>query len=203
MNNKVKSIVGTGLLMSLVIVLQIVSNYIQIGPVSINLSLIPIVVGSIIYGPWAGLFLGVVDGAIILTAPSTAFFLNFSTLWTILLCLFKTGLAGLISGFLFKLLKKKPLLGSIVASISAPLVNTGLFAICTTLIFKNYIIEAGLTTEAEFVPFLFLVFIGFNFLIEFGLNAGLSPVVHKLVSKVWVFNLEEQPELPDDQEKVS
>ena len=191
MNKTVKTIVGTGLLTSLVVIFQIIANYIQFGLVSINLSLIPIVVGAIIYGPFVGAFLGLVDGALILTAPSTMFFYNFSIGWTMLVCLLKTSLAGLASGFLFKLLKKKPLAGSITASVIAPIVNTGLFALATVLIFKGYIIENGYTTEADFVPFLFLTFIGFNFLIEFGINAALSPVVYRLIKNVWVFDTEQ------------
>ena len=51
MNNKslkIKRITGIAVFAALVVVLQLFSNYVQFGPVSITLALIPIVVGSII-----------------------------------------------------------------------------------------------------------------------------------------------------------
>ena len=59
MNNNsllIKKIVGTSVLTALVIVLQVISNYITFGSVSITLALIPIAMGAILYGPLTGFF---------------------------------------------------------------------------------------------------------------------------------------------------
>ena len=184
-SQKVKKLVGLATLTALVVGLQFLSNYVSFGSVSITLALIPIAVGAILYGPLAGLFLGAVMGGIVLAAPSTATFLQHNLVATIFLCLIKTGVAGLVSGYLFKLFafiakkqenvnKKKALFaaGIIVAALVVPVINTGLFIVGATIFFRDIygnfvtVINAVLTT---------------NFLIEFLVSAILSPALVTLV----------------------
>ena len=68
-SNKIKKITGLAIFISIVVVLQVFSNYVKFGQVSITLALIPIVVGAIIYGPWAGFLLGAVCGICIFLDP--------------------------------------------------------------------------------------------------------------------------------------
>ena len=56
------------LLAALVVVLQTVASGIRIGPVPISLTLVPIVVGAILFGPAAGAGLGAVFGIVCLIA---------------------------------------------------------------------------------------------------------------------------------------
>ena len=56
------------LLAALVVVLQTVASGIRIGPVPISLTLVPIVVGAILFGPGAGAGLGAVFGIVCLIA---------------------------------------------------------------------------------------------------------------------------------------
>ena len=56
------------LLAALIVVLQTVASGIKIGPVPISLTLVPIVVGAILFGPGAGAFLGGVFGVVCLIA---------------------------------------------------------------------------------------------------------------------------------------
>ena len=61
-NKKHTSVVrltSLALLAALVVVLQTVATGIKIGPVPISLTLVPIVVGAILFGQGAGAFLGV------------------------------------------------------------------------------------------------------------------------------------------------
>lgn len=186
MNTKIKKMTGIACFSALVVVLQLVANYITIGEfINLNLALIPIVVGAIIYGPIAGLFLGVIDGAICITAPSTlTLFMPFNPIATVFLCLLKTGIAGLISGLIFKLLKNKYfILSVILSSILVPIINTGLFAI-GTLVFFMPVLESS-AGESNPYAVLFLTFIGINFIIEFVINSSLSPAVLQVVR---VFN---------------
>ena len=101
---KINKLVGIAIFMCLVVVLQLFSNYVTFGPVSITLALIPIVVGAIIYGPLAGFILGATCGLIVFFAPGTiALFWPYGIIKTFVLCILKTGLAGLVSGFVYKI----------------------------------------------------------------------------------------------------
>ncbi len=173
-SKKIQRMVGIASLAAITAVLQVIANYITFGPVSITLALIPLVVGAILYGPWAGAGLGVLMGIVILTAPSTGAFLSINPFLTVLLCLLKTGAAGVVSGFIFKALYKKNLtVAVIMAAVFAPIVNTGIFALgCMAFFWKT--LEAW-ANGSNAVGYLFLTMIGFNFIIEFAVNSILSP----------------------------
>ena len=180
-SKKIKQMVGIASLSAIVVVLQLIANYIP-GPggVSITLALIPLVIGAIVYGPKGGAFLGVIMGGIILTAPSTSSFLNVRPVITVILCLVKTGVAGLVSGLLFNLLKGKNLkLAVIVAALVAPIVNTGIFAIACMLFYMETL--ASWAGGSNAITFLFLTMIGINFVVEFIINSVLSPTILYIV----------------------
>jgi len=69
-----------------------------------------------------------------------------------------------------------------VAAISAPIANTGLFALGCVIIKDDVIGVAGqLGVAAEsFVTLLFVGLIGVNFFVEFLVNVVLSPALNKL-----------------------
>ena len=183
---KIKKLVGLATLTALVIVLQLLSNNVTFGNLSITLALIPIAMGAILYGPLAGLFLGMVMGGIVLTGADTqTYFLSVNPAATVVLCLVKSGVAGLVSGLLFKLFafiakkqssvnKKKALFaaGIIVAALVVPLVNTFIFIIGAVIFFSVYYpsLEAAIAAV-----------IGTNFLVEFIISAALSPALVTLV----------------------
>lgn len=183
MNNKIKKITGIGIFMCLAVVLQLLSNYVSFGPVSITLALIPIVVGSIIYGPLAGFILGAFCGVVAFLAPSTiAGFWPYGIFKTFMVCVLKMGIAGLVSGYIFKVLNKhNSKLAVILASISVPIVNTGLFAIGALSLYQDFL-ESLCGEGQSIVTFLLLSVIGVNFIIEFLVNSILSPIVYRLVN---------------------
>ena len=171
---------GTGLLLALEIIFQVIGNYLQFGPVSINLSLVAIVIAAVLYGPISGAILGFFCGIIILFSPSTlAIFMPVSPFGTVVACLLKTTLAGLLAGFTFKIFKNKnPLVGIIVCSVLVPVINTGIFsAIC--LIFFRPILAGGAGDEAfaSMMTFLIVGFIGWNFLIEIATTVVISTIL--------------------------
>ena len=191
---QIQKMVGIASLAALVVVLQIISNYVPLGTVNITLALIPLVMGAIIYGPLTGFGLGALMGVIILTAPSTTTFLSYNAFVTILLCILKTGLAGLAAGWLYKgiirlkFLKKATFpVAIIVATLVAPIINTGLFILGTAILFQ------GLTLTLESGDVLVLVpstggfgaafsaAVGMvaltNFLIEFAISVVMSPAL--------------------------
>ena len=182
---KIKKLVGLATLAALVVGLQFLSNYVTIGSISITLALIPIAIGAILYGPLAGFLLGAIMGGIVLTAPSTAGFLQHNAVATVFLCLLKTGLAGLAAGFIFKFFafiakkqdnvgKKKVLFaaGIIVAALFVPVINTSLFIVGASIFFIGLF--------GDFITIINVV-ITTNFLIEFLVSAILSPSLVTLV----------------------
>ena len=181
-----RTIAGLGVLTAMVVVLQLLSNYVQFGPVSITLALFPIAVGAMLFGPLGGLFLGLIDGALILSAPSTiSGFLAIEPLGTVITCLLKTGIAGLVAGLIFNLLKKKNIyLAIILASILVPILNTGLFALAAITFFRKTLLDGASQMGVGAVYMLFIVWIGWNFLLEFGLNAALAPTFLKLYQSI-------------------
>lgn len=182
MNKKIttQQIVGTGLLLALEIIFQVIGNYLQFGPVSINLSLVAIVLAAVLYGPLSGAILGFFCGIIILFSPSTiAIFMPVSPVGTVIACLLKTTLAGLAAGFIFKALKNKnQLLGIILASILVPIINTGVFS-AITLIFFRPILAGGANDQsfAAMMTYLIVGFIGWNFLIEIATTVVISTIL--------------------------
>lgn len=190
---KVKKMAGIALFAGLVVVLQLFSNYVTFGPVSITLALIPIVVGAVIYGPIAGFALGCVGGLLVFLAPSTiALFWPYGIFVTFLVCILKMGIAGFVSGLLYKAFNSwNKLFAVIIASIIVPLLNTGLFAVAAYTIYYD-LLESFAPEGQSVAVFLFLGFIGFNFIIEFVVNSVLSPVVLRLSSLSKFMKIEEE-----------
>lgn len=170
MNKRIttQQIVGTGLLLALEIIFQIIGNYLQIGPVNINLSLVTVVLGAVLYGPLSGAVLGFFNGLIVLLSPSTiAIFMPISPVGTVIACLLKCTIAGLVAGLLFKLFKNKNnLVGLIIASILVPVINTGIFSVVCLLFFRPFL-ESGVSeTFPNIGAFLIFGVIGINFIVE-------------------------------------
>ena len=184
-NEKIRKITGVAIFICLVVVLQLFSNYVTFGPVSITLALIPIVVGSIIYGPLAGFILGAACGVVIFFGPGTiSLFWPYGIIKTFILCILKTGLAGLCSGYIYKLFyKKNNKLSVVLSSISVPIINTSIFALGALFLYKDLLLSLAPTGQ-NILVFLLVGFIGFNFIIEFIVNSLLSPVVLRLVN-IW------------------
>lgn len=183
-----KKIAYLGVLLALVIVMQFVGGSIKITPTtSLSFVLVPIVLGAILLGPWAGAFLGFVFGLITLLfgvtgadAFTNILFVN-SPVLTSLTCLIKGIAAGLVPGLVYRpIAKKNTLAAAIVASALAPVMNTGIFILggltMSGVISQNFV-EEGSTV----IYFLVIGCAGVNFLIEFAINLVLSPAIHRVV----------------------
>ena len=87
---------------------------------------------------------------------------------TVIACLLKTTLAGLVAGYIYKIFKNKnQLVGIVTASVLVPVINTGIFSIVCLLFFRPILASgAGNESFASMVTFLIVGFIGWNFLIE-------------------------------------
>ena len=178
------------ILLALVVVLQSISSA---GVVTLCLCLVPITLGSIVLDWKCGGILGFAFGLVALfwgivgKDVFTLYLFQASPIMTILICIIKGTLAGMVPAFVYNALKKiNPLIASIAAAISAPLVNTGVFAIGCLIIKNDVISVAGkLGIEAvNFMALLFGVLITANFFIELLINVVFAPSLHKVAQVV-------------------
>ena len=174
---------GISILSAIVVVLQLLGQFIKLGPmVSVSLVLIPIVVGAAMYGPGAGAVLGGVFSAVVLIQADTAFFYGISFFGTVLTVLVKGTLAGWLSGLAYRALAaKSQWLAVGVAAAVAPLVNTGIFALGSRIFFWDAFAEMG---NGNALMVLLTVMIGFNFIAEFAVNVVCSPVIVRIMQAV-------------------
>lgn len=177
-----KKLVGIGLLTAIVVVLQLISLGMRFGMFSITFVLIPIVVGSALYGWKAGAWLGFVFGVVVVLTDAGAF-LAVDVIGTIITCLLKGALAGTAAGLIYKALhKKSDTLAVIMAAIATPIVNTGVFLLGCCIFFMDTVSEwaAGMGYESV-GTYMILGLVGINFVIEFVINLVLNPVIVRLI----------------------
>lgn len=182
---KIQWLTGVGLLSALVIVLQFVSMALRFSTFSITLTLIPIVVGAALYGVGAGAWLGLIFGLAVLFTGDAAGFMVWSVHGTIITVLAKGILAGLVSGLVFKLLEKvNRALATVVAAVLCPIVNSGVFFLgCVTFFMKHIDGAAAMTKYAgNTAAYIIMVYIGFNFILEFAINVVFSPTIVYIVN---------------------
>ncbi len=178
--NYVSTITGLGILTAMVVVLQLLSSVIKFGPFSITLALTPIIVGGALYGVFGGAWLGFVMGATVLLSGDATAFLTVNAAGTILTVLLKSTSAGLNAALRYRALEKKnKYVASVVAGITAPIFNTGIFLIGTALFFLDTINSwAGQTPIGEYIVF---GMIGANFIVELLVNLSLSIVTVTII----------------------
>ena len=185
--SKVQRMTMLAILAAIVIVLQVAVS-IPLGPFTITLTLVPIIIGAILDGPAGGAFLGAVFGTVVsiqvITGAAGAFstmMLEYQPVATILVCLLKGTLAGLVSGLFFRLFSRIHYYsGVLLAAIIAPIVNTGIFSVAALTIFRG-LIAGALGTDQNLLGVFLTTFIGLNFVVEFAINVALTPVIIRIV----------------------
>jgi len=189
-NEKIKRMVGMALLMAMVVVLQFVSSMIpNVGGFSISLVLIPIVMGSAVFGAKAGAFLGGVFGMIVYINCVTgadgggAMVFQANPILCFLVVMGKGVLAGFASGTVYQLLKgKNTYVAMLFAAIVCPVVNTGIFVLCMVLFFGEVLsvwAEGG-----SILAYILGTLAVFNFLPELLINVVFSPAGQRIVALV-------------------
>ena len=180
------------ILLALVIVLQIWGSAIPFAGTTLNLTLIPVVLGAIILGPIAGMILGITVGVVITinafvgTDVFTLFLYQNSPIMTFLIIFVKGSLAGFVPGVIYKALRKKPLLATFIAAMSAPVVNTAVFIIGALIIsgtIGGFMDFAGITGQSV-IYFVIIGCAGINFLVEFAINTVLAPALHRVIKVI-------------------
>lgn len=184
-----RKLVALAILSALIVILQLVSNAVKVGPVSITLSLVPIVVGAALYGVGAGAYLGGVLGLVVLICCITGIDVGGSILWnvnppmTAIVCLAKTMAAGACSSVVYRAIHgKNQTAAALCAGMVCPVVNTGLFCLGMVLFFHETLVAWAGGTEV--VNYILFGLAGVNFLCEFAINLVLGPAIVRIVNIV-------------------
>lgn len=162
---------------AIIIVLQIIATYINFGGFPITLTLIPIIVAGAIYGPFIGMLMGLVFGGIVSIMvvtgadPSGAVMFASHPIITVLTCLLKGGLAGLLGATSYSIIKNNKL-GIVIDTIITPVTNTLTLYISLILFFE--------TSFAAMVA----AFMSINFIIELIINIAIAPGLVNLIQRV-------------------
>jgi uncharacterized membrane protein len=193
MKDNQRKLIYTAMFAAVVVVLQMFVS-IPLGMFTITLTLVPIMLGAILFGPASGAFLGGVFGVVVAIQVvtgaagllSTEMFLQ-TPVVTVVLCVIKGAAAGWVSGLIYRAFAKheKNKLGVILSAIACPIVNTGIFAL-GLFVFYNSLINTWAINNAFANGFTFVMIgcIGLNFVVEFIANVLLIPVSLRIIKIV-------------------
>ena len=182
--------VELAVLMAIVAALQITGTGLRLGGTSISLVLIPIALGAMLLGPYAGALLGLEFGVIVYVMgfagvdSFTFLLIQDHPIYTALICLGKGAIAGLLAGYTYRLLKKKNEMVAVIAAAAVtPVANTALFIIGA--LFMQSTLTSNFLAEGQTVMyFLVVVCAGLNFIFEFCLNLLVAPALARVTEAV-------------------
>lgn len=177
----------TALFTAIVTVLAYTGGYIKIGGLaSVNLTLIPVVLGGALCGPAAGAWLGAVASFLFLASftPDVMFWYDLSVPGTIITVMLKGTAAGFGAGWVYKLLEKSNrYLAVMVSAIVCPTVNTGIFILGCLTFFMDYVKKlAGSGKATAVFMCIITVFVGLNFVLELAANVIAAPAILRLIN---------------------
>ena len=151
-------------------------GYIRTGGLEITLIVIPVAVGAVILGPVGGMILGAVFGITSFIqcfgmSPFGAMLLSISPVKTFITCVVTRMLMGLLTGLIYKGMKKvsrNKSLNTVIANLCCPFMNTLFFMTCIVVFFYNTEYIQGIVSALGAAnPLLFvLAFVGVNGLVE-------------------------------------
>ena len=195
---KTLELVQLSMLVALVVVLQLISAIIPpiAGTVSITLTLVPVVVGAILFGIKGGAILGLSFGSIVLINCISGLDIGGNILWssnpllTATICFVKGIAAGVLPAILYKIIigKKddlsnaKKYTSALITAISAPIVNTGLFVLGMVLFFMDTL--QAWAGGSDLVSYIIIGLAGINFIVEFLINIILTPAIVRIVDVI-------------------
>lgn len=185
---RTRKLVGIALFSAIVVILQLLGAFIRLGPFSISLVLIPIVVGAAVYGMGSGTWLGFMFGIVVLLSGDAASFLAINPVGAVLTVLVKGTAAGFAVDVAYTALQKiNKYLSVIVSAVICPIVNTGIFLIGCKLFFMDTIeswaaawaAEQGSSTTS-ILSYVIFGLVGGNFIFELIVNTVMSPVIVRI-----------------------
>ncbi len=179
-----KKLVLGAVLTALVVVLQLLGSFIHLGPFSISLVLVPIVIGAAMCGYKIGGWLGFVFGVAVLLSGDAAAFFTVDVVGTIVTVLVKGTLCGLLAGITYKFVAKhNQYLAVMLAAVVCPVVNTGVFLLGCKVFFMSTITQWGIAEGfSNAASYMFLGLAGGNFIFELVTNIILAPVILRVIN---------------------
>lgn len=184
-HNKLIKLVFLALLSAIVIIFQLLGNFINLGITSVSLVLVPVVIGAVVLGYKEGAWLGFLSGCVILFSGAAAAFFSLSPIGTSIIVILKGVLSGLLAGLIYKAVEKfNKIFASLLAAIVCPVVNTGIYTIGCLTVFRPFLSDFGYE-GGNILMFVFITMVGLNFPFELLLNIVLSPAI-STVSKLSV-----------------
>lgn len=179
-----QTLVMSAIMTAFVVVFQLLGNFVSFfGPFSTALSLIPISIGAMLCGPVVGAWLGFVFGVVVLITGGANLFLAFDVPGTLVTVMVKGICCGLVSGLVFKLIKKfnEPV-AAVTASLVCPLVNTSLFILgCAVFFLDDVTGIAAQIGSPDAGMKVFLGLAGANFIFEICMSTIISPITTRLI----------------------
>lgn len=164
-------------------------GYLRLGAVEMTFIMIPVAVGAISLGEKSGAFLGLVFGISSFIqcfgmSPFGAALLQINPIFTFIMCLLPRVLMGYLCGIIYKALcKVKKGVAVVVASFSAPVINTALFVASLILFFGKSDYIMGMRAGTENIWAFLIAFVGLNGLLEIVGTTIISPPVALAVQK--------------------
>lgn len=189
-NAKIKQMVTLSLLIAVTVVLQLLGYVLpRVGPFGLSFVLIPIVIGAAVYGPKAGAILGGAFGVIVCFCCYNGLDAGGFMVWQaspvmcILVVMAKGIFAGMICGWVYKLLAKFNRHVAIVcAAAVCPVVNTGLFLLGMRVFFLDVLNVWA--NGSDVVAYMLTGIVLVNFLPELIINLVFSPAGQRIVDIV-------------------
>ena len=181
---RIQNLALLALLTAIVVVLSYFGGFIKIGGLaSISLTLIPVVLGAALCGPFAGAWLGAVSGIVFFFTADAVFWFGLSIPGTVITVLVKGALSGLLAGLAYTLLEKyNRYLAIIVSAVVCPVVNTGIFLIGCLVFFMDTVSAWAGDSGMSVGAYLIIFFVGLNFVFELLANILLSPALLRIVN---------------------
>ena len=196
-NKNIVKMAQIAMLMALVVVLQTVGTFVKVGAFNLSLVLIPIVIGGYLFGAKTGALLGGAFGVMALiysiSGSDAGGFMMWQANWwlTAIVCLVKGIAAGWVSGWISTTLakKEKSFLGILLASIAAPVVNTGIFLVFLTTCYKETLISwaagSGYGNSASaLATYILMGIVLVNFAFELVTTTVLSPTTKRIIEAI-------------------
>ena len=188
-----RKLIYTAMFAAVVVILQMFVS-IPLGMFTITLTLVPIMLGAILFGPLSGAFLGGVFGVVVAiqvitgaAGPASTLMLVQAPVITVVLCILKGAVAGWVSGLVYQAIRKteKTKLAVILSAVACPIVNTGIFCLGLVVFYNNLLNEWSIAGGyAGAFTFILLGLIGLNFVVEFAVNVLLIPVSLRMMKIV-------------------
>ena len=192
--NNIIRMAQIAMLIALVVVLQTLGTFIKVGPFPFSLVLIPIVVGGFLFGAKTGALLGGAFGVMALVYSITGGDPGGNMMWvanpwlTAIVCLVKGVAAGWAAGFICSAFQKKTkhYIGILLASMAAPIVNTGIFLLFLTTCYNSTLVSwaagGGYGSSAwELTRYILGGIVLINFGFEFVTTTVLSPATKRII----------------------